>query len=136
MARAKELDAAAKGPEQGPLQALLKDPREAAVALRGSIEPSDYKRYVLPITFLRSLSPRYERRRAEIEAMVANRKNDHAFGSPQRPLAHELQPIIGEISRPSPESPTLAALRDTLLPKRLSGELALWEAERAGSEVA
>ena len=37
---------------------------QAAVNLRGSIEPADYKRYVLPIIFLRFLSIHYERRRA------------------------------------------------------------------------
>ena len=39
---------------------------EAAVNLRGSIEPADYKRYVLPIIFLRFLSLRFERRRHEL----------------------------------------------------------------------
>ena len=35
----------------------------------GIIEPADYKRYVLPIIFLRFLSLRYERRRAELDAL-------------------------------------------------------------------
>jgi len=43
---------------------LLQSLWEAAVNLRGSIEPADYKRYVLPLIFLRFLSLRYERRRA------------------------------------------------------------------------
>jgi type I restriction-modification system DNA methylase subunit len=42
---------------------LLKELWEAAVTLRGSIEPADYKRYVLPIIFLRFLSMRFERRK-------------------------------------------------------------------------
>jgi type I restriction-modification system DNA methylase subunit len=37
----------------GGLAELLKELWNAAVALRGSIEPSDYKRYVLPLIFLR-----------------------------------------------------------------------------------
>ncbi len=45
---------------------------QAAVNLRGSIEPADYKRYVLPIIFLRFLSLRYERRRAELERLIAD----------------------------------------------------------------
>lgn len=45
---------------------LVKELWQAAGNLRGSIEPADYKRYVLPIIFLRFLSLRYERRRAEI----------------------------------------------------------------------
>jgi type I restriction enzyme M protein len=49
---------------------LIRQLWEAAVNLRGSIEPADYKRYVLPIIFLRFLSLRYERRRHELERMV------------------------------------------------------------------
>lgn len=49
---------------------LVKELWQSAVTLRGSIEPADYKRYVLPIIFLRFLSQRYERRRAEIVAML------------------------------------------------------------------
>ncbi len=45
---------------------LLRQLWEAAVKLRGSIEPSDYKRYVLPLIFLRFLSARYEQRREEL----------------------------------------------------------------------
>ena len=52
---------------------------QAAVEMRGSIEPADYKRYVLPIIFLRFLSLRYERRRAELERLVADKKSDY-FG--------------------------------------------------------
>jgi len=40
---------------------LTKELWQAAVNLRGSIEPADYKRYVLPLIFLRFLSLRYER---------------------------------------------------------------------------
>jgi type I restriction enzyme M protein len=58
-------------------QALVKELWQAAVNLRGSIEPADYKRYVLPIIFLRFLSLRYERRRAELEAMIADPKSDY-----------------------------------------------------------
>src|SRR5258708_34379072 len=52
------------------LQALTKELWQAAVNLRGSIEPADYKRYVLPLIFLRFLSLRYQRRRAELERRV------------------------------------------------------------------
>jgi type I restriction enzyme M protein len=47
------------------------------VNLRGSIEPADYKRYVLPIIFLRFLSMRYEKRRKELEKMVAGPQSDY-----------------------------------------------------------
>jgi hypothetical protein len=59
------------------LKDLLKELWEAAVNLRGSIEPADYKRYVLPIIFLRFLSPRYERRRAGLEALIADPTSSH-----------------------------------------------------------
>jgi len=43
---------------------LVKELWQAAVALQGSsIEPADYKRYLLPIIFLRFLSLRFEERR-------------------------------------------------------------------------
>jgi type I restriction-modification system DNA methylase subunit len=41
---------------KGGLAELLKELWNAAVGLRGNIEPSDYKRYVLPLIFLRFLS--------------------------------------------------------------------------------
>src|SRR5947207_6363033 len=56
--------------------ALLKELWNAAVALRGSIEPADYKRYVLPLIFLRFLSLRYEKRVTEIDAEIADPKSD------------------------------------------------------------
>lgn len=56
---------------------LLKELWEAAVRLRGSIEPADYKRYVLPIIFLRFLSLRFEKRRAELEALLADSESDY-----------------------------------------------------------
>jgi len=60
----------------GGLSELLKELWNAAVALRGSIEPSDYKRYVLPLIFLRFLSLRYEKRVTEIDAEIADPKSD------------------------------------------------------------
>jgi type I restriction enzyme M protein len=50
--------------------ALIKELWQAAVGLRDSIEPADYKRYVLPLIFLRFLSLRYQRRRVELERRV------------------------------------------------------------------
>jgi type I restriction enzyme M protein len=58
-------------PAANGLMALVKELWQAAVNLRGSIEPADYKRYVLPIIFLRFLSLRYERRRTDLEMFVA-----------------------------------------------------------------
>lgn len=64
-------------PNGGGVVDLTKELWEAAVNLRGSIEPADYKRYVLPIIFLRFLSLRYERRRAELEKLIADPKSDY-----------------------------------------------------------
>src|SRR5436190_12491838 len=54
---------------------------QAAVNLRGSIEPADYKRYVLPIIFLRFLSLRYESRRTELERLLSDPESDYHAAS-------------------------------------------------------
>ncbi|MGD0992890.1 MAG: class I SAM-dependent DNA methyltransferase [Gemmatimonadales bacterium] len=59
------------------MAALIKELWQAAVALRGSIEPADYKRYVLPIIFLRFLSLRYQHRRQELARLVKEPKSDY-----------------------------------------------------------
>jgi type I restriction enzyme M protein len=56
--------------------ALIKELWQAAVGLRDSIEPADYKRYVLPLIFLRFLSIRYQRRRSELERLVHEPGNE------------------------------------------------------------
>jgi type I restriction enzyme M protein len=65
------------------LQGLLKELWEAAVTLRGSIEPADYKRYVLPIIFLRFLSMRYEHRQAELKALIADPSSEYHTTDPE-----------------------------------------------------
>lgn len=67
----------AKVKAKGTLKDLLDELFQAAITLRGSIEPADYKRYVLPIIFLRFLSLRYERRRGELEGMLDDPKSDY-----------------------------------------------------------
>jgi type I restriction enzyme M protein len=47
-----------------------KDLFDAATRMRGSITPSDYKHYVLPLIFLRYVSLRFDKRRAQVEEMV------------------------------------------------------------------
>ena len=56
---------------------LTKELFQAAITLRGSIEPSDYKRYVLPIIFLRFLSLRYEERRKQLETMIKEPQGEY-----------------------------------------------------------
>ncbi|MDT8862136.1 type I restriction-modification system subunit M [Alkalihalobacillus sp. MEB130] len=47
-----------------------KDLFDAATRMRGSITPSDYKHYVLPLIFLRYVSLRFDKRRGQVEEMV------------------------------------------------------------------
>jgi type I restriction enzyme M protein len=68
---------------------LLKELWNAAVALRGSIEPADYKRYVLPLIFLRFLSLRYEQRVSEINAEIADPQSD--LFTTDKQLAREIR---------------------------------------------
>jgi len=75
--RKKKTTKAAEASGNGTIVDLTKELWQAAVALRGEIEPPDYKRYVLPIIFLRFLSLRYEKRRAELEALIADPKSDY-----------------------------------------------------------
>lgn len=56
---------------------LIKELWNSAVTLRGSIEPADYKRYVLPIIFLRFLSMRFEKRRLELVEKIGDNKSDY-----------------------------------------------------------
>jgi type I restriction enzyme M protein len=67
----------------GGLAALIKELWNAAVELRGNIEPSDYKRYVLPLIFLRFLSLRYEKRRSEIDVLIADPQSDFFTTDPK-----------------------------------------------------
>jgi type I restriction enzyme M protein len=60
----------------GGVPELLRELWNAAVALRGNIEPADYKRYVLPLIFLRFLSLRFEKRHAELIAEITDPKSD------------------------------------------------------------
>src|SRR5690625_1564748 len=55
---------------------------EAAVKLRGTVAPADYKHYVLPLVFLRYLSLRYERRRDELEHLVKDPQSPYYTEDP------------------------------------------------------
>lgn len=83
--KAKQQDNPAPEPSKNGngVMAFVKELWQAAVNLRGSIEPADYKRYVLPIIFLRFLSLRYEKRRAELEKLLADPKSDYYTDKPK-----------------------------------------------------
>ncbi len=70
---------------------FIKEIWQAAVQMRGSIEPADYKRYVLPLIFLRFLSIRFEKRRHELTEMVCEPESLYYTDSSQ-----EAQTIIDD----------------------------------------
>lgn len=61
----------------GGVAALMRELWNAAVALRGNIEPADYKRYVLPLIFLRFLGLRFEARREQLTLLLNDPKSDY-----------------------------------------------------------
>lgn len=77
MAKKKAKKKTVRNVEANGVADLIKELWQAAVNLRGSIEPADYKRYVLPIIFLRFLSLRYERRREKLEKLIADPESDY-----------------------------------------------------------
>jgi type I restriction enzyme M protein len=56
---------------------------EAAVNLRGTVAPADYKHYVLPLLFLRYLSLRYEQRYRQLKTALKDPGSDYYTGDPQ-----------------------------------------------------
>jgi len=54
----------------------------AAVTLRGSISPGDYKHYVLPLIFLRYISIKYENRYKELQNLIKDAKSDYYTDDP------------------------------------------------------
>ena len=71
---------------------LIKELWQAAVNLRGSIEPADYKRYVLPLIFLRFISIRFEERRKELEYLI--QKDDGPY------FTHDSDTAVGILNDP------------------------------------
>ncbi len=106
-------NAAPAAPPAPTITDLMKELWQAAVTLRGSIEPSDYKRYVLPLIFLRFLSLRYEKRRIELERLIADPKSEHygdlaslddpdeyrSVGAFVVPVDARWQRIVGDVAR-------------------------------------
>ncbi len=80
---AKVSETKSHGPAVGQTAELLRELFQAAINLRGSIEPADYKRYVLPIVFLRFLSLNFEKRRAKLEALIADPESEYFTKDPK-----------------------------------------------------
>lgn len=57
---------------------------EAADALRGNQEPSEYKHVVLGLVFLKYISDRFEERRRSIQAALADPNSDEYIPNPER----------------------------------------------------
>ena len=69
-----------------PVQADINFERElweAAVNLRGTVAPADYKHYVLPLLFLRYLSLRYEQRYRQLETALKDPGSEYYTGDPE-----------------------------------------------------
>src|SRR5258706_10693007 len=53
---------------------------EAAVQMRGTVAPADYKHYVLPLLFLRYLSLRYEQRYEQLQLALKDSGSEYYTG--------------------------------------------------------
>jgi type I restriction enzyme M protein len=73
--------AAAKPKQQKTLEQRLWD---AADALRGNQEPSEYKHVVLGLVFLKYISDRFEERRKALEESLSNPESDDYIPNPDR----------------------------------------------------
>ncbi|MCZ7570136.1 MAG: type I restriction-modification system subunit M [Ardenticatenaceae bacterium] len=56
---------------------------DAAVRLRGTVAPADYRHYVLPLLFLRYLSLRYEQRHEQLRLALQESASDYYTGDPE-----------------------------------------------------
>lgn len=56
---------------------------EAAVSMRGTVAPAEYKNYVLPLLFLRYLALRYQQRHAQLTLLLRDEGSDYFTGDPE-----------------------------------------------------
>jgi type I restriction enzyme M protein len=56
---------------------------QTAVSLRGTVAPSEYKRYVLPLLFMRYLSLRYRQRYVQLELALKDPGSAYYTGDPE-----------------------------------------------------
>jgi hypothetical protein len=97
--------------------------------LRNNMDAAEYKHVVLGLIFLKYISDTSGRQRVPTECF-----NSFLLAVPTPEIAHRFNeitaPLMAKIKANSRESRTLATLRDTLLPKLLSGEISLSNAEK------
>jgi type I restriction-modification system DNA methylase subunit len=106
---------------------------QMADALRGSMDAAEYKHVVLGLIFLKYISDAFEEQHAKLVAEHA--RDQRAMDVPIFPtsqglVARQIEPLFAREALAVEEIKTLAALRDTLLPKLVSGELRIKDAER------
>ena len=89
---------------------------QAAGALRNNMDAAENKHVVLGLTFLKYISDAFEAKHAELDE--------------QREQGPEAPEEYRAVSINRVESRTRAALRDTLLPRVVSGELRVKDTER------
>ena len=109
----------------------------AADKLRGHMDASEYKHVVLGLIFLRYISDAFQ---AKYKQLEATKDEGLRWLSPPGDLSSEFEriafPLDEQIEKNTKETLTLASLRDTLLPKLVSGELRVPDAEKFIKEIA
>ncbi len=127
----------------------------AADKLRSNMDASEYKHVVLGLIFLKYISDTFDEHHATLVAGKGQYdganpedpdeyKAEKLFWVPQearwivipslpliRAFTDIAKPMFDRINRNTEQSRTLATLRDTLLPKLLSGELSVASVERS-----
>ncbi len=102
--------------------------RQAADALRNDMDAGEYKHVVLGLIFLKYISDAFEEQHTRLETEKAQ------GADPENPDEYSAIHIFWVPSetrwRRGELLPGLTALRDTLLPKLISGEIRVKDAER------
>ena len=130
--RAKKKSEYKATPTNGGVMALVKELWQAAVNLRGSVEPVDYKRYVLPIIFLRFLSLRFEARRAELDRLIKEPQSEY-FGDTSALNDPDEYKSAGATSAPKTSnrsSATSSCKRKRSTPTGRWGSMSRWRGRR------
>ena len=110
----------------------------AADKLRNNMDAGEYKHVVLGLIFLKYISDAFEERHAALEAELSTFEATDVLLAPEEILDAfdgNVTPLFIKVRSNAHQSRTRATLRDALLPKLLTGEVRVKEAERAVAEV-
>jgi type I restriction-modification system DNA methylase subunit len=94
-----------------------------ADSLWGSEDSAEYKHVILGLVLLKYISNRFDERQNELVAQAAGLTNDSYIEHPAQHGSIRVRAALSEYH-------TLAALHNTLLPRLLSGQLRVREADR------